>query len=747
MGRVRTIARRTFVVGSVAVAGGVAFGTYLVRRSPPNPLLDNLAEGEAAITPYVKINGDGITLITPRADKGQGAYSIQAELIAEELDVDLERVDVTPGPPAPAYFNSALANEVVPFAFNDERAMAETVRGAVNAVMKVAGIQVTGGSTTVPDGYEKLRVAGAVARETLKEAAARRSGIARSRLTTEDGHVILPDGTRISYVDLAKEASETAPVENVALRPEAEWRLLGKDVRRIDIIGKSTGTLDFGIDLWVDGMVYATVVTNPCQGGEMLDYDANEAETMPGVHQIVRVTGGVGTLADNTWTAMKAAKAVRCNWGRPAYPAEMKDHWRTLSESFTSERQECRFRDDGDVDAAHGGVEVATVEYRAPYLAHAPLEPVNAIVRYTESRIDIWTGTQIPRFIQCNVSKTTGLSVENVHVHVQMMGGSFGHRLEDDYVQRAVELAMAVPGTPVKMTYSREQDMAHEFPRQIAMAHGRGVVADRRIEAFDLDIAMPSVTASQAGRQGIFVPGPDPVIGFGAFDQPYEIPNYRVTGYRAPDLAPISSWRSVGASTNVFFHESLLDELAHAAGADPLEERLRLVGHGPSRDVLLAVKEMSGWSGSRIGNERGCGVAYSVTFGVPVAEVVEVSCTKRGVRIDNVWVAANVGRVLDPINFDNQVKGGVVFGLGHAMNCEITYREGRVEQNNFHAHAGMSMYQCPEIEVRGLETNPHVRGIGEPPVPPAAPALANAIFAATGTRIREMPFNRHIKFV
>ena len=518
-------------------------------------------------------------------------------------------------------------------------------------------------------------------------------------------------------------------------------------MQRVDIVAKSTGTLEYGIDLAIDGMLHATVVTNPRQGGEMLGYDANEAKTLPGVTHVIPVTGGIGIVADNTWTAMKAGEAIRFDWGPAAYPANMRDHWRTLSESFTTERRECRFRDDGEVEKALRGGNSVEFEYRAPYLAHAPLEPVNAIVRFTKARIDIWTGTQIPRFIQCNVAKMAGVATENVHVHVQIMGGSFGHRLEDEYVRRTVEVAMALPGTPVKVIYSREQDMAHDFPRQIAMARGRGTVAGRRIQAFDLDIAMPSVASSQLGRQGIPFPGPDPAIGFGAFDQPYKIPNYRVTGYRAPDLAPISSWRSVGASTNVFFHEVLFDELASLAGADPLEERLRLIEHDASRDVLEAVAEMSGWFTSERRPGRGLGVAYGASFGVPVAEVVEVVNTENGIRIEKVWVAANVGRVLDPVNFDNLVKGGVVFGLGHAMDCEITYRRGMAEQTNFHAHAGLLMYQCPEIEVRGLDTNPEVRGIGEPPVAPAAPALANAIFAATGRRIREMPFNKHIRFV
>jgi len=424
----------------------------------------------------------------------------------------------------------------------------------------------------------------------------------------------------------------------------------------------------------------------------------------------------------------------------------MEEHWQTLKASFTEERLDSRNLDKGDVDAAITGDDIIDVEYRAPYLTHAPLEPVSAIVKVTDERVDIWTGTQIPRFVQANAAKITGHDPKDVHIHVLMMGGSFGHRLEDDYVHRAVELAVAMKGTPVKMTYSREEDMAHDFPRQIAMSRGRGAIADGKVAALDLGIAMPSLIASQMGRQGLSIPGPDAIIFAAAWDQPYGIPDYRMSAYRAPDLAPMSSWRSVGASTNAFFHEGLLDEIIHAAGADPLEERIRLMWHEPSRKTLEAVGEMSDW-GSDPGPNRGRGVAFSMSFGVSTAEVVEVTNTPDGIRIDKVFVAAEVGKVLDPVNFDNLVKGGVIFGLGHAMNCETTFSDGMIEQTNYHAYEGMRMHQCPEIMVRGLENGDKIRGIGEPPTPPAAPALANAIFATTGQRLREMPFNKFIDFV
>ncbi len=746
MSRIGTIARRTFLIGSAAVVGGVAFGYHMYKRPVANPLLDDLADGEAALTPYVRIDASGITLITPRADSGQGAYSVQAALIAEELDVDLDQIRVDPGMPSPAYYNTALSSEAAPFPSTDDGLVANSMRGVMDAMMKFLGMQITGGSTTVPDGFEKLRVAGAVARETLKAAAAQKAGVSVADLKTARGMVELPDGSALSYVELAPIAATLDPVDDVTLRDPASWRLVGKAMERVDIVAKSTGTQAYGIDFELEGMVHATVRTNPRRGGVMKGYDAAAAKTMRGVSQVLEITNGIAVVADNTWRAMQAANAIEIDWGPAPYPAEMEDHWQTLSDSFVADRVDSTQRDDGDVEAAIQSGEVIQAEYRAPYLAHAPLEPISATVLVGEDRVDVWTGTQIPRFVQNNVAKMTGVDADDVHVHVQMMGGSFGHRLEDRVVKEAVEVALQLKETPVKLTYSREEDTTHNDTRQIAMARARGVVRDGQVHGFDLGIAMPSVISSQMGRQGFPVPGPDLQIVAGAWEQPLSIPNYRVTGYRAPELAPISSWRSVGASTNGFFHDVFLDELIHAAGADPMEERLRLCWHAPSRKVLEAVAEMSGWGGA-LPDNKGRGVAFCMSFGVATAEVIEVTNTDSGISIDKVWVAAEVGKVIDPVNFENMVQGGVVWALGHAMNSEITYSDGMVDQRNFYDFEGMRLYQTPEIEVRGLENGNRVLGMGEPMVPPAAAALSNAIFAATGQRVREMPMNKFIDFV
>jgi isoquinoline 1-oxidoreductase beta subunit len=751
MARIAKIARRTFLVGAAAVAGGLAVGYIAYRREPKNPLLGELGQGQSALNPYVLIDVDGVTLITPRADLGQGAISVQAALIAEELDLAWGGFKTESGPPSTAYYNTTVAAEGFPIAATSDSFGARAGRTMGDVAAKFLGLQITGGSSTVPDAFDKLRVAGAVARQMLLAAAAQQSGVPLALLKTQDGAVILPDGTRLPYTTLGAAAAKLNPPSDVALKPADQWRLLGKPMQRLDIVAKSTGTAIYGIDLRLPGMVYATVRANPRLGGGIKGFDDAQARQAKGVIKVVALPDGFGVIADNTWRAFQAAARVKPEWGAVPYPATTQALFASVAESFTEERRDSRLRDDGDVEAAlrAAGNGVLQAEYRVPFLAHAPLEPMNATVLLKDGRLDIWTGTQIPRFVVAGVARLTGLAESAIHLHAQISGGSFGRRLEDDYVRQAVQLAQAHPGVPIKMTWTREEDMTHDFPRPLGMARMRGATAGGRVSAYDLSLCYPSVTASQLGRLGQPALGPDMAIVAGAWDQPFAIPNYRVSGYRAPPGVPVSSWRSVGASGNGFLHECFLDELIAAAGADALAERLRLCTHEPSRRVLQVVGEMSGW-GQPLApgkdGKRGRGLAYTLSFGVPVAEVVEVTATSKGIRIDKVFVACEVGKVIDPVNLQAQVEGGVIWGLGHAANCELTYDDGMAQQTNFHVYQGLRLNQTPRIEVRALQTTTEVRGIGEPPVPPAAPALANAIFAATGQRIRELPLSKHIEF-
>ncbi|MBC6408342.1 MAG: xanthine dehydrogenase family protein molybdopterin-binding subunit [Rhodobacteraceae bacterium] len=749
MSRVGKIARRSLLIGSAALLGGVAFGVWRTRTPFANPLREDLPDGTASFNPWVLVDSTKITLITPHADKGQGVSSMQAALIAEEMDLQWGQFDTHFGAPDRAYWNTALAGEMVPFLSTDESLTARTMRQVMGGILKIAmPMQVTGGSSSVPDSFERLRLAGAVARETLKRAASQETGVPVAQLSTADGAVQLPDGSALAYTALARTAAQINPAGDVVLRPPAQWRLLGKPMTRLDMVPKSTGAQTYGIDLRLEGMVYATIKRNPHRGGVLRGYNADAARAMRGVHDIFEISGGaVAVVADNTWRAIQAAEALVFDWGAAPYPSEQAQHWETIANAFNEEHLDKQWRSEGDVAAALAGGDRIQAEYRAPYVAHQPLEPLNATLRITEARSDIWVGTQVPGIAKQQVAAITGQDEARVHLHNQFMGGSFGHRLEVDFIRQAAEIANRMRGTPVKMTYAREEDFAQDYPRAPGIARAIGTTKDGRVEALDLQVAMPSVITSQMGRIGLSLPGPDMQIAAGAWNNPYALPHFRMRAYRTPPLAPVSSWRSVGASANGFFFDSFLDELIHAAGADPMEERIRLMTHEVSRKVLEAVAEMCDWEGPRPAPNTGRGVAFVESFGVPTAEVVELRHTAEGIRIDKVWVACDVGPIVDPVNFENLVQGGVIFGLGHAINSEITYAGGVAEQVNFFDAEGMRIHQCPKIFVKGLENASQVRGIGEPPVPPAAPALANAIFAATGQRLRTMPFMKFVDFV
>lgn len=738
--RAGRIARRGFLIGSVAVAGGVAFGAWRYARPLPDPFARTDA---GALNPYVLIDAEGVTLVAPRADKGQGARWLQAALIAEELDIDPATARIIPGPVSATYYNRALIADFMPFAPTDTGWLARTARGVADIPARLLGWQMTGGSSSTADGFDKLREAGAVARETLKQAAALRHGLSRADLDTEEGAVILPDGTRIPYPDLAVEAAALEPVTDIVLRDRSQWRWLGQPMQRSDVVAKSTGTQVYGIDLLLPEMLHATVRMAPW-GGTVARLDPVAAEGMPGVLRVLPITGGVAVLARDTWSAMQAAAALDVDFTTPDTAGDQDAIWATLEAAHDAGDIDTRRRDDGDVDAAIAPGDFAA-EYRVPFLAHAPLEPMNATVLVTGDACTIWAGTQVPDFALARAAALTGLPESAIRLENQMIGGSFGRRLEIDFIAQAVEIAMAVPGRPVKLTWSRAEDFAHDQPRPAQIARVRGRVTRDGVQALDLTVASPSVIASWFGRVSSAPPGGDVSITTGAWDQPFAIPHFRVTGLRAPETVPVSSWRSVGASSNGFFFGTALDEMFATAGIDPMEGLLRLCDHAPSRAVLEAVRDLSGWTGRDGGQGRGRGVAFCLSFGVPCAQVVEVQETPMGLRLTRAFAVADVGIVLDPVNAEAQLSGGMLFGLGHAMNCELTYRAHAPEQTNFHAYEGMRMHQTPAVQVRLLENGP-LRGLGEPGVPPAAAALGNAIFSATGQRLRQMPFAHAVRF-
>ena len=751
MGHMQRISRRAFLVGSAAVAGGIAFGSYGEAHqadltSHGNPLTAGLGPNSASFNPWVEISPEKITLIAQHADIGQGVGSVQPIMIAEEMDLDPGQFEIRFAGPSPAYFNTGFAEELAPFLAADQSPAAEEARAAAFESLRKSGLQMTGGSSTVPDTYEKLRVAGAVARETLKAAAAKRAGVAVADVRTQSGHVILPDGNKIPYVELAAEASKIPPVLDAKPRDHSQWRILGKPMTRLDVRSKAMGELKFGIDMKMDGMLFASVKLNPAKGQPLKSYNASKAQSMPGVKKILEIKNGVAVIATNSWYAMKAVEAIDCKWAPSAYPAEQADHWKNLEASFKPQFLGKEWRKIGDINAGLKDGTPVKAEYRAPYVAHQPLEPLNGVAVASDKGLEIWVGHQSPQAVQSIAAAAIGIKPEQVIFHNQWVGGSFGHRLEFENVRVLAEIANQMRGTPIKLVFSREEDFLQDIPRQISVARYTGSVKKGKIVAADLKLVGTAPFKGLLERMGSPSKDPDPQLAAGLWNVYYDIPNFRATSYEAQGLSPCTTWRSVGASTAGFFTESFIDELIYAAGLDPMKARIEMCTVPTYRKLLETVAEMSSWTGP-LGKGKGRGVAFVESFGTPTAEVVEVTMTDRGIRIDKVWVAVDVGKVMDPINFENQVQGGVIWGLGHAINCELTYAKGAAQQTNYNHHEAKRLYQCPVIEVRGLENDPKVRGVGEPPVPPAAPALANAIFAATGKRIREMPFNKFIDFV
>lgn len=738
--------RRTFIVGSTSVAGGVLIGYQLQRPlSVTNPLTRLLVGEQFAITPYVIVDEAGVTIIAPRAEMGQGIHGTLAALVAEELDIPLADVKVEHGPASEVYTNTV--------AFPSATQRQEGWLGRVKRRLGVGGqqqigTQLTGGQSSIQDGYVKMRKAGAAARAVLVDAAAAEFGVESRVLRTSAGAVVHPDGTRIPYTRLAAAAAAIDPPKDPPLKPREQWTQLGRSQPRVDMVDKCTGLARYAIDIRLPEMLFAVVRWNPRIGGGLKHFDASKAASMKGFRKAIAVDDGIVVIATNTWYAMQAAEMIEVEWGPAPYPATTAEHQEAVERAI-DENPERRWRDDGDVDQALAESDVVTGSYRVPYLPHATMEPMSAVARIQDGELDIWAGNQNPTRTQAVAAKIAGIPLDSVRVHTTYMGCGFGRRLEMDFVRTAVHAALAMPATPVKVTWPREADMGHDAYRPVAAARFRGSVSNGRPVALDLKVSSPGLAASLRRRTGKLSGDVkeflDKFSAAGAAEQPYGIENYRVTAHTAQRLLPVGWWRSVGESQNTFFHESAVDELAHAAGSDPLTMRLMLVEDAPSKAVLEAVAEMSNW-GSKLPPGRARGVAYARSSGAATAQVVEVSHTSDGIRVEKSYAAVDVGIALDPRNIDAQVQSAVIFGLSAAMHGEITVSDGMVDQRNFDDYPLMRMDQAPQVQVHIHESGTVIYGVGESATPTAAPALGNAIFAATGQRVRELPFGNTVRF-
>ncbi|MEL6947380.1 MAG: molybdopterin cofactor-binding domain-containing protein, partial [Pseudomonadota bacterium] len=734
--------RRTFLIGTAAIAGGVAFGAYQINKTYPNPLKDLLADGEETFNPFLKINRDNeITVMIPRAEMGQGISTTLAAMVAEELDVDISDIKTEMAPAAYAYYNSAMLADGAPVAHFDKGMFATMMRFSMGSVGKILGLQATGGSSSVNDMFDRMREAGCMARETLKLAAAEKFSVAAADLKTQNGTVVLPDGKAVPYGDLAEAAAKLSPPSDMTLRDASDWKQLGKPLPRTDMIQKSTGAPIFGVDMDLPDMVYATIKMNPRLGGPMEKFDATEAKKVKGVIDVIDITrpeneafgGGFAVIASNTWAAFQGAEAVDVTWGPAPYPADTNAIIAVIDTALKEGGEGDKLRNDGDVDLVFADAnqeKVVEAEYQVPYLAHATMEPMNATAQFKDGRLDVWTGTQAPTLVRDDCAYEVGIEAEQTFIHTTYLGGGFGRRGEIDFPRFAARIAKATGGKPVKVTWSREEDMTHDTYRPASKSRWRAVLGDDGLpRAVDARIATPSIMGSLMKRTfpSISPSGPDNTITHGAFDQPYGIENYRVSGIKAPVDIPIGFWRAVGNSYNGFYHESFMDEIATKAEIDPIELRRKLMKDFPTALAAVnKVAEMSDWA-TPTADGTAKGFAFTLSFGCWTAQVVEVQQTDDGIKISKVWCAADIGQAIDPRIVKAQLQSGIIFGLSSAMMQEITFEDGMVQETNYDSFDAMRMNQCPDMDIVVLENDAHRGGAGEPGTPPAVAALANAI--------------------
>jgi len=700
--------RREFIKLSLTAAGGLCLGFYL-----PEP---RAAAASSVFAPnaWLRIDPDNrITFICPQNEMGQDVHTSLAVLIAEELAVPVASLVIVQAPAAPAYTNAML------------------------------GGQLTGGSTSVRAAWVPLRKAGAATRGLLLEAAARTWKLDAKTLTAADGHVTGPGGQRLSYGALAATAAGLpAPaLDQVALKAPAAFTQIGKaGQKRLDTPAKLRGDRLFGIDAKQPGMVHAALAQCPVIGGTVASFDDSKARAMPGVRAVINLVDGVAVVADHFWAAKKACDALEVKWLVGAAGS-------VSSESVTRDLESglqlpgAIARDNGDVAAGLGqAAKTLEARYELPMLAHAALEPMNCLALVANGACDIWTSTQFPEGAQAAAAARSGVKPESVRIHPQFIGGGFGRRLETDAIGQAAAIAKAMPGVPVKLIWTREDDTTHDFyrPASLHTLEG-GLDKDGKLIALHHRMVSPSPTARAfpAFVQG----GIDPFMTEGAVNLTYAIPHFRTSVMIQDTGVRVGYWRSVSHALNAFAFESFMDELALAAGEDPLAFRLALLGAQPRQKAVLSkAAEMAGW-GRPVAKERALGLASMECYGTHVATVAEVVRQGDKVRCERMWVAVDPGIAVRPDQVEAQIQSGVITGLLGVISNQITLRDGRVQETNFHQFQPVRMSGSPRIEVAVMPSGDAPGGIGEVGTPLVAPALANAVARLTGKRVRSLPFS------
>lgn len=671
------------------------------------------ADSKAAFSPnaWLRITPDNhITVICGSSEMGQGVLTAIPQLMAEELDADWSQVSVEQAPVSAAFNNPAF------------------------------GMQATGGSTTVRGHWEVMRKAGATARAMLVAAAAEQWKVPAGECSTADSHVMHKgSGKKLSYGQLVGAASQQKPPEKVALKDPKEFKILGQRKHRLDTAGKTNGTAKYGLDVNLPGMLVAVMARAPMPGAKAAKVDDAAAKATKGVKAVIPLPSGVAVLATGYWAAKKGRDALKIDWDLgPNTGLDNAKVTAMLTEGAT--KAEAVARKEGDVASAKPAKSIEAT-YEAPYLAHACMEPMNCTAWVKNGEVEIWAGTQSQGPVQGILSQVASVDPGKVKVNTMMLGGGFGRRFAPDFVIDATLLSK-ISGAPVKLMYTREDDMAAGFYRPASVAKFQGGIgADGQPVTLVAGVGSPSIMAA-SGFMKIPESGVDSFAMEGVNDHPYDIPHQHIAYGRREPGPQVWFWRSVGHSQNIFFSESFIDEMAAAAGKDPYEYRRGLMSKQPRyKQVLELAAQKAGW-GSPLpaGVHRGIAVAQS--FGSYVAEVAEVSINADGTpKVHRVVAAVDCGMTVNPAIIERQIEGAIVFGLTAALYGKLDIKDGRIQQGNFHDYQMLRANEMPKVEVHIVDSKEAPGGIGEPGTPPIAPAVANAIFAATGKRLRSLPLD------
>lgn len=748
--------RRAFLIGTAAAAGGLVVGWRWLSARRPNPLLEGLAKGEHALNAHVKIGRDGaITIVVPYAEMGQGVATTLAALVAEEMEVPLSAVTVAHGPASGAYANTVVLEDSSPFLMDGSSVTGRLWGAVATAAGPALGLQVTGSSTSTRDAFDKMRLAGAVARILLAESASIELGVPRDSLVMVDRRLVhQASGRSLSIGDAVSRAAALPVPDDVRLKDRSAWMVLGKPQQRTDAAAKVTGAAVFGIDVDLPDMLHGTVLLPPRFDARPGRADQTAARAVPGVTDIftVETPSGAGwcVLAENTWAAFNGAAAIDTDWLSEGTGIDDGGVAAAL-DSAVLKGGGWALRDEGGAADALESADkrlVMTLDYAVPYLAHATMEPMNATARFADGVLDVWAPTQSPSLIQFTCANALDIPYASVRVHPTLLGGGFGRRVEPDFALYAALAAKHANGRAVQITWTRETDMTHDAYRPACRARIRALPGEDGVPA-----ALEIVAAASSPTRGIAsrvlpaapVAGPDKYLAEGLFDAPYALPRCRMETVDVALPVPVGYWRSVGYSHNTFFLECALDEVAARSSADPLHQRLALLeGRTAARGVLVRAAEMAGWPERREGIGRG--LAYCHAYGSHAACIAEVSGSAEALKVERLIVVADVGVALDPALVADQLVSGAVFGLGAARQLSVSLEAGGVVETNFDAFEPLRMSQCPPIETDVLQTGSHPGGVGELSTPLIAPVLANAIFDLTGRRIRTLPLNREISF-